>query len=54
MASAAVAASIVGTSLARPVLERLSEAQFRQWTQRIVTTIAAVYLVQGLYLLARS
>jgi uncharacterized protein len=54
MASAAVAASIVGTSLARPVLERLSEAQFRQWTARIVTVIAAVYLVQGLYLLARS
>jgi uncharacterized protein len=54
MASAAVAASIVGASLARPVLERLSEAQFRQWTQRIIAAIAAVYLVQGLYLLARS
>jgi uncharacterized protein len=53
MAAAAVVASIIGTSLARPVLERLSDAQYRQWASRIVATIAAVYLAQGLYLLAR-
>jgi uncharacterized membrane protein YfcA len=54
MAAAAIAASIVGTSLARPVLERLSDAQFRQWTSRIIAVIAATYLAQGLYLLVRS
>ena len=53
MAAAAVVASIIGTSLARPVLERLSEAQFRLWASRIIVTIAAIYLAQGLYLLAR-
>lgn len=51
MAAAAIAASMVGTSLARPVLERLSEAQYRQWATRIIITIAAFYLVQGGYLL---
>ncbi|MFZ1102503.1 MAG: sulfite exporter TauE/SafE family protein [Hyphomicrobiaceae bacterium] len=51
MAAAAIAASMVGTSLARPVLERLSEAQYRQWASRIITAIAAVYLAQGGYLL---
>jgi uncharacterized membrane protein YfcA len=51
MAAAAIAASMVGTSLARPVLERLSEAQYRQWAARIITAIAAVYLAQGGYLL---
>jgi uncharacterized membrane protein YfcA len=51
MAVAAVAASMIGTSLARPVLERLTEAQYRLWATRIITAIAAVYLVQGGYLL---
>ena len=54
LAAAAVAASIVGTSLARPVLERLSDTQFRQWTYRIITAVATVYLVQGVYLLVRA
>ena len=54
MAAAAIAASIVGTSLARPLLERLSDAQFRQWTSRIIAVIAATYLAQGIYLLVRS
>jgi uncharacterized protein len=53
MAAAAIVASIVGTSLARPILERLSDAQFRQWTSRIIAAIAVTYLAQGLYLLVR-
>jgi uncharacterized membrane protein YfcA len=51
MAAAAVAASMVGTWLARPVLERLSETQYRLWASRIIAAIAAVYLAQGGYLL---
>jgi uncharacterized membrane protein YfcA len=51
MAAMAVAASIVGTSLARPVLERLSDAQYRQWASRIIAAIAVTYVAQGLYLL---
>lgn len=51
MAVAAVGASLIGTSLARPILERLSEAQYRAWATRIITAIALTYLAQGAYLL---
>jgi uncharacterized protein len=51
MASAAVVASFVGTSAARPILDRLSDTEFRLWANRIVTTIAAFYLLQGAALL---
>ena len=51
MAGFAIAASITGTSLARPILERLSDAQYRRWASHIITTIAVVYLAQGSYLL---
>ena len=51
MAAAAIAASMLGTSLARPVLESLTETQYRVWATRIITAIAAIYLVQGGYLL---
>jgi uncharacterized protein len=51
MAPLAVTASIVGTSLAKPILELLSETQYRSWARRIITMIAVVYLAQGGYLL---
>ena len=51
MAGLAVVASMVGTSLARPVLEKLSDAQYRRWASHIITTIAVAYLAQGGYLL---
>lgn len=47
----AIGASIMGTSLARPLLERLSDLQFRQWSAAIITVIAIAYLAQGGYLL---
>lgn len=47
----AVAASMLGTSLARPVLEMLTDAQYRVWATRIITTIACYYLAYGSYLL---
>lgn len=51
MAALAISASIIGTSLARPVLERLSDTQYRTWATRIITTIAITFLAQGAYLL---
>jgi uncharacterized membrane protein YfcA len=53
MAALAVAASIVGTSLAKPILERLSDTQYRRWATHIITTIAVIYLAQGGYLFFR-
>lgn len=51
MAVLAIAASIAGTSLARPVLDRLTDAQYRTWATHIITVIACFYLAQGGYLL---
>jgi uncharacterized protein len=47
----AVVMAIMGTSLSKLVLERLTDHQFRRWTQWIVMVIGAVYLVQGFYVL---
>jgi uncharacterized membrane protein YfcA len=52
-AALAVAASIAGTSLAKPVLNRLSDAQYRAWAGHIITAIAVAYLGYGSYLLVR-
>jgi uncharacterized membrane protein YfcA len=54
MAGLAVMASIVGTTCARPILDRLSDVGFRRWANRIITAIATVYLAQGSYLLGTA
>lgn len=54
LAASVVVASMVGTVMARPVLERLSDTSYRAWATRIVTTISCVYLAQGAYLLATT
>jgi uncharacterized protein len=54
LAGSVVIASMLGTMLARPVLESLSDASYRKWAARVVTTIACAYLVQGTYLLAAT
>lgn len=51
MAGLAVIASMIGTSMARPILERLSDVQYRRWASQIITAIAVIYLVHGSYLL---
>ena len=48
----AVAASMIGTSLGKLLLERLTEAQFRVWSNRLITTLASYYVGYGLVLLA--
>jgi uncharacterized membrane protein YfcA len=48
----AVASSIIGTSLGRLLLERLSDAQFRLWSNRLITALASYYVGYGLVLLA--
>src|SRR5262245_40493962 len=48
----AVASSMIGTSLGKLLLEKLSDKQFRVWSNRIITTIAAYYVGYGLVLMA--
>jgi uncharacterized membrane protein YfcA len=47
----AVMSSIIGTSLGRLLLERMSDTQFRVWSNRLITTIASYYVGYGLVLL---
>ena len=47
----AIVCAMAGTQLARPVLETLSDRQFRTWSRRLIVATASVYLIQGLYLL---
>ncbi|WP_458095778.1 TSUP family transporter [Roseomonas sp. WA12] len=47
LAGLAVAASILGTTLAKPLLEMLSDTQYRSWAGRLITVIALYYVVQG-------
>lgn len=51
MAIIAILASMAGTTLARPVLERLSDVQYRRIATHLITVIAVIYLAQGGYLL---
>jgi len=43
----ALGGAIIGTSLARPVLERLSDQGFRKYTRYIIMAIGAIYLIKG-------
>jgi uncharacterized membrane protein YfcA len=47
----AVAASMIGTSLGKLLLERLSDAQFRAWSHRLITALASYYIGYGVVLL---
>lgn len=54
LAGLAVACSMLGTTLARRLLEAMTDAQFRLWANRLITTVALYYVAQGTYLLAAS
>jgi uncharacterized protein len=55
LAAVAVAASMTGTTLARRILEAMTDLQFRTWAGRLITTVAGYYIVYGSWLLlARS
>jgi uncharacterized membrane protein YfcA len=47
----AIALALIATQLSRSVLDAISDTQFRTWTRRLITVIAAIYLIQGLCLL---
>ena len=51
LAGACVLLAMFGTSLSRRVLEGMTDAKFRSWTQRVVMTTGACYLVTGIWLL---
>jgi uncharacterized protein len=46
-----VAFAFVGTTLSKRVLEKMTDANFRQWTQWTVLTMGVIYLAWGAWLL---
>src|SRR6185436_11798315 len=48
LAVAVVLLGVIGTSLSRQVLERISDGDFRRWTRWTVMTLGSVYLASGL------
>src|SRR5216684_499001 len=51
LAGVAIAASMTGTSLARRILEAMTDLQFRTWARRLITTVAGYYILYGSWLL---
>src|SRR6201747_132341 len=51
LAVVAVAASMTGTTLARRILEAMTDLQFRTWARRLITTVAVYYILYGSWLL---
>jgi uncharacterized membrane protein YfcA len=47
LALIAVAASMLGTTLSRRLLEAMSDQQFRRWANHLITTVASYYLLYG-------
>jgi uncharacterized membrane protein YfcA len=47
----AILASMLGTTLAAKVLERLSDQQFRKWSNRIITGVSGYFVAYGCYVL---
>jgi hypothetical protein len=50
LAGMMVVLAVVGTTLSRQVLERISDHSFRQWTRWTVMTLGVMYLASGLKL----
>jgi hypothetical protein len=42
---------MTGTSLARRLLEAMTDLQFRTWAGRLITTVACYYILYGSWLL---
>jgi uncharacterized membrane protein YfcA len=45
----AVVLAILGTNLAKTILERLSDVQFRRWMKVLMISIGSFYTAQGVY-----
>lgn len=46
--------AFAGTTLSARVLEKMSDASFRRWTQRVVMAIGVSYLASGILMLVRQ
>jgi uncharacterized protein len=51
---AAIAFALAGTSLAAVVLQRMTDADFRLWSRRVIMGVSITYLARGLWLVAAA
>jgi hypothetical protein len=51
LAGIAILTSMLGTTLARRILEAMTDQQFVAWSNKLITTIACYYIVHGGWLL---
>ena len=49
---ACVLLAFSGTTLSKRVLDKMSDANFRQWTKWTVLTMGVIYLASGLWMFA--
>jgi uncharacterized membrane protein YfcA len=54
LALAMVGLAVIGTTLSRTVLERMTDHDFRRWTRHTVTAVGTFYLCSGLWALAHG
>jgi uncharacterized membrane protein YfcA len=54
LAGLMIVLAITGTTLARKILERMTDASFRQWTRWTVMTTGTVYLATGTWMLVKG
>ena len=54
VATLAIISSMVGTSLAKQVLEAMTDQQYRKWANGIIVTIAGYYALHGAFLLVMT
>jgi uncharacterized membrane protein YfcA len=43
--------AVLGTTLSRSYLDRMSDKQFYHWTRRVILALGAVYFAQGIWLM---
>ena len=43
--------AVIGTTLSRRFLDRMSDKQFYHWTRRVILALGSVYVAQGLWLM---
>lgn len=54
LAGVAILASMLGTTLARRILEAMTDQQFVAWSNKLISTIACYYIAYGGWLLVRT
>jgi uncharacterized membrane protein YfcA len=54
LAVTCVVLAFTGTSLSKRVLERMTDANFRLWTQWTVLTTGTIYLISGIWMLVKA